>query len=134
MRMRANLPLLSFVEGRTAEWLLTAAGDRLHNQVVIRPFSVDHEIWGYRVMQPAPGRFEADVVLAVGSDRSAVRTRVKERFASIVGPEEELEITFVEALTRTGAGKVRRVVRLNERGETASPAPGNPLESSSPEP
>jgi phenylacetate-CoA ligase len=118
-----NLPLLTFIEGRTAEWLRGADGRRLHEQLLIRPFSLDHEIWGYRVGQRSPGRFEAEVIRAAGSDPVAVSARVRERFASIVGPHESVEIDYVESLPRTAAGKVKRVARVSPPGEGATPGP-----------
>jgi phenylacetate-CoA ligase len=125
-----NLPLLSYVEGRAHDWMLGADGRRLHSQLLIRPFSLDHEIWGYRVEQRAPGEFRGDVVLAADADPAAVAARVEERFASIVGRDEKIEISFVESLPRTPAGKVRRV-QLSSPGEAASPGPGNPAGSAS---
>jgi phenylacetate-CoA ligase len=118
-----TLPLLSFVEGRAHEWMTGAGGRRLHSQIVIRSFSLDPEIWGYRIHQPAPGMFDAEVIRAGGSDAAAVAARVQDRFASIVGPEEQLAISFVDSLPRTGAGKVKRVVSLP--GESGSRGPGS---------
>jgi phenylacetate-CoA ligase len=127
-----TLPLLSYVEGRAHEWMIGADGRRLHSQLLIRSFSLDHEIWGYRVQQQAPGKFHGEAVLAAGADPAAVAARVKERFASIVGPDERVEISFVESLPRTGAGKVRRVTRVSPTGETGSLGRGSRAESASP--
>ena len=81
-----SLPLLSMVEGRAHEWLTASDGRRLHSQILIRPFSLDTEVWGYRITQSKPGEFRAEVLAVPGSDREQVAGRIRERFAEIVGP------------------------------------------------
>lgn len=107
-----TLPLLSFIQGRTDEWATGLDGRRVHTQLLVRPFSLEPEIWGYRIEQQADGRFHAQVLTAPGADDATVTARVRDRFARIVGPEERLAISFVDALPRTRGSKVKRVVAL----------------------
>jgi phenylacetate-coenzyme A ligase PaaK-like adenylate-forming protein len=109
-----NLPLLSHVQGRTDEWTVGRDGRPIHPQVLVRPFSLDHEVWGYRIEQLAPGHFTAQLVPAKGAKSGGIRARVRERFASIVGPDEHIEISLVDSLPRTGGGKVKRVVQVGD--------------------
>jgi len=118
-----NLPLLSYVQGRTDEWTVGQDGRPIHPQVLVRPFSLDHEVWGYRIEQVAPGRFTALLVPAQGAESEGIRARVRERFASIVGPDERVEISLVDSLPRTPSGKVRRVVRAGDPGGTGTSYP-----------
>ena len=111
------LPLLSFIQGRTDEWTVGLDGRRLHTQLLVRPFSLDLEIWGYRVEQRAPGRFHAQVLRAPGADPASITARVRDRFARIVGPDETVTISFVDALPRTRGAKVRRFVAPGPRDE-----------------
>jgi len=106
-----TLPLLSYVQGRTADWGVGKDGRRLHTQLLIRPFSLDPEIWGYRLEQRAAGSFHAQVLTAPGADPASVTARVRERSARILGPDQEVTLSFVDALPRTRSAKVRRVSR-----------------------
>jgi len=121
-----SLPLLSMVEGRAHEWLTASDGRRLHSQILIRPFSLDTEVWGYRITQSKPGEFRAEVLAVPGSDREQVAGRIRERFAEIVGPEEDVEIAFVDSLPRTAAGKVLRAGVVSPRDGSDSPSPAAP--------
>ena len=104
-----SLPLLSHVQGRTEEWLAGRDGRRLHSHLLARPFSLDGEIWGYRIESRGPGRFHAEVLAAPEAEPAALAARVRDRFARIVGPGETVSISFVDRLSRTAGGKVRRV-------------------------
>jgi phenylacetate-CoA ligase len=115
-----TLPLLSFIQGRTDEWAIGLDGRRLHTQLLVRPFSLDPEIWGYRVEQRGDGHFAAQVLAARGADHASVAARVKDRFARMVGPEETVTISFVDALPRTRGAKVKRMVALRAQDESAS--------------
>jgi phenylacetate-CoA ligase len=116
-----SLPLLSDLQGRSHEWVEGHDGRPIHPQRIALPFSRDEEVWGYQVKQLAPGRFTALIVPASGADGGLIRTRVRERFASMVGPDESVEISLVDSLPRTPGGKVRRVVRAGDSGGTGTP-------------
>jgi phenylacetate-CoA ligase len=109
-----SLPLLSDLQGRSDEWAEGHDGRAIHPQRIAGPLSRDEEVWGYQVTQLAPGRFTALIVPAIGADADAIRARVRERFASKVGPDERIEISVVDSLPRTPGGKVRRVVRAGD--------------------
>jgi len=109
-----TLPLISHPQGRNDEWVEGHDRRVIHPQLIAAPISRDGEVWGYQVQQLAPGRFTALILPASGADGEAIRARVRKRFASIVGPEENVEISLVDSLPRTPGGKVRRVVRAGD--------------------
>jgi phenylacetate-CoA ligase len=111
-----TLPLLSYPEVLRGDWAQRRDGHPMHASLFARPFSLDDEVWGYQIEQRAPGRFTALVLPAAGADAEAVRGRVRERFASWIGPDEIVEVTLVDSLPRTPNGKVRRVVRVGDPG------------------
>ncbi len=115
-----TLPLLSFLQGRTDEWMVGLDGRQLHTQLLVRPFSLDLEIWGYRIEQREQGHFHAQVLTAPGADHASVAARVEDRFVQIVGREERVTISFVDALPRTSGAKVKRVVAVGARDDAAS--------------
>jgi phenylacetate-CoA ligase len=108
------LPLLSYPQVRRGDWAKRQDGRLIHPALLARPLSLDDEVWGYQIEQLAPGRFAALLLPAAGADGETVRARVRERFASIVGPDVNLEISLVDSLPRTSGGKVKRVVRAGD--------------------
>jgi phenylacetate-CoA ligase len=101
-----SLPLLSYVEGRTGESGVGAGGRRIPIQVLTRAFSLDAEVWSYRLDQSAPGEFTAEVVPVPGADFGRLVERLSERFRGIAGESERISVAFVDALQTTAAGKV----------------------------
>ncbi len=126
-----TLPLISYIQGRTSQSGIGADGRPLHTQLLVRPFSADPEVWGYRIEQRAPGRFEAQVLAAPGADPAAVTARVRERFSRMVGPEESIALSFVDELPRTPAGKVMRVTG-GRRDQGASKYPDTRAQAAGP--
>lgn len=127
-----TLPLLSYVQGRTDEWGVGLDGRQIHTQLLVRPFSLDPEIWGYRVEQQAEGRFRAQVLASPRADPAGVTARVRERFARMVGPDETVTIEFVDALPRTPGAKVKRMVAARARDESGSTDRDSPAEGAVP--
>ncbi|MFL5820746.1 MAG: phenylacetate--CoA ligase family protein [Solirubrobacteraceae bacterium] len=111
-----SLPLLSFIEGRTDDWIEMPSGEKLHPQAVRTLFTDEAEIYQYRVRQLGPGRFDTDVVIKDGIDREKVRARLTDKFLSRLGRGTKVRVFFVDAVQRTQGGKVRVVAR--------SPSPG----------
>jgi phenylacetate-CoA ligase len=107
-----NLPMLSFVQGRTDELLEDAEGRRIHSQAV-RVFMHDElEVLRFQVVQESRGRFRAAVVTVPGCDRAALRDRLAARFRSAFGKDTLVEVSFVESLPRSPAGKTRPVISM----------------------
>jgi len=106
-----NLPVLSFVQGRVADWLTTPAGERLHPQTVTVVLEVDPDVLRYQVVQRQPSRLEIKLVARAGSDLPAVARRVQTGFANLL-PEIAVDVLFVADLPRTRVGKTRNVVGL----------------------
>src|SRR5947209_9884805 len=79
-----NLPVLSFVQGRVADWLTTPAGERLHPQTVTVVLEVDPDVLRYQVVQRQPSRLEIKLVARAGSDLPAVARRVQTGFANLL--------------------------------------------------
>jgi phenylacetate-CoA ligase len=105
-----SLPLLSYPAGRTDDWVETAAGERVHAQAV-RGLLLADDRWvlAFQVEQLLPSRFAVSAVVAEGTDRDALRSRIEERFANRFGEGTITEVRFVESLERTPGGKVRVV-------------------------
>ena len=131
MTWSVNSSSVSVIACRTSQSGIGADGRPLHTQLLVRPFSADPEVWGYRIEQRAPGRFEAQVLAAPGADPAAVTARVRERFSRMVGPEESIALSFVDELPRTPAGKVMRVTG-GRRDQGASKYPGTRAQAAGP--
>jgi phenylacetate-CoA ligase len=114
-----SLPLLSFIEGRTDDWVRSVTGETVHPEAVGTLFTEEQEIWQYQVVQVAPSRFQAALVVKDGCDREALRQRLAVKFARRLGRGTTLEAAFVDAVPRTPGGKVRQVRRVEaeEAGE-----------------
>jgi phenylacetate-CoA ligase len=113
-----TLPLLSLVQGRSDDWLEGPDGRRLHSQSV-RIFMHDElEVVRYQVVQAEPDRFGAALVTVPGADRERLAARLRGRFREAFG-DVELEVTFVDDLPRSAAGKARPVVAMASVGHAA---------------
>lgn len=107
-----TLPMLSWVQGRTDEWLEDSEGRRIHSQAV-RVFMQDElDVLRFRVVQRARGVFHAALVVAPGADPDAITGRLTRRFESTFGEGTELSVSFVDSLPRTAAGKARPVIPI----------------------
>jgi phenylacetate-CoA ligase len=114
-----NLPLLSMIEGRTSDWLVSATGRRINSQAL--QFELYTEpIWRYQVVQEAPGRFRVAVVEKPGSDRTRTRERIERKFSDLFGEGTTVRLSFVQALPRSPSGKVRPIIPM------AGPRPPSP--------
>ena len=114
-----TLPLLSWVEGRTDEWLEDARGRRIHSQAV-RIFLLDElAVLRFQVVQEARNRFRAALVIAPGADAAAIVRRLTRQFERTFGDGTRLSVSFVDSLPRTPAGKTRPVISMSalERAE-----------------
>jgi phenylacetate-CoA ligase len=105
-----SLPVLSYLEGRTDDWLLSPSGELRHPQVVRTLFTREPGVLGYQVVQRSPSDFSVSVVTEEGCDRAAIRDRLARKFVDRIGDRPSIEISFVDTLPRTRRGKVLTVV------------------------
>ena len=105
-----TLPLLSFIEGRTDDWIAAPDGKRRHPQTVRTLLTDEEQVWTYRIVQGSPSEFTVQVVAAAACDRDALRARLQSKFSDRLGAPTHTEVEFVNALPRTSGGKVRTVI------------------------
>jgi phenylacetate-CoA ligase len=104
------LPLLSFPQGRSNDWIELASGKIVHSQVVNAIFRGEEEVWQHQVLQQSRSQFQVSLVASKTSDRDAISGRITEKFVRNFGSEIELKIAFVEEIARTDSGKFRTVI------------------------
>jgi phenylacetate-CoA ligase len=119
-----SLPLLSFLEGRTDDWLESSSGERIHPQAVRTLFTDEEQVLRYQVQQRSPSRYAVAVVPAEGSDLDRLRARLVRKFADRLGAGTTIEVTFLDSLPRTEGGKVPTVVSMRRGASIAAPVPG----------
>ena len=107
-----KLPLLSFIKGRVADWLVTPAGERLHPQTVADVLDEETQVVRYQAVQTTPSRLSIRLVTGPGAARDVIKTHVERRLEERLGREIVTEVQFVDDLPRTAGGKVRTVVGL----------------------
>lgn len=110
-RCGRSLPLMSFVEGRTDDWIQTPSGETVHPQAVRTLFTDEDAIYQYQVRQLAPGHFDVEVVVKHGVDRQALSARLNDKFIGRLGRGTAVRVSFVDEVKRTSGGKVRVVLR-----------------------
>ena len=108
-----TLPLLSFLEGRSDDWLY-ATGRRVHPQAVRKPLSMVDGVWRYQVVQRDATRIDVAVVAAPDADRDAVRERIGRIVREQIGSKTDVRVDFVGDLARSPSGKVRVVRSLHD--------------------
>jgi phenylacetate-CoA ligase len=107
-----TLPLLSFVQGRVGDWLVTPSGERRHPETVPVVLDIEPEVLRYQAVQTAPVRLTVKLVVTPGADCDALERRVQRGFRERLGSELVTEVSFVDDLPRSVQGKVRTVVGL----------------------
>jgi phenylacetate-CoA ligase len=107
-----SLPLLSFLEGRVADWVSTQSGDRMHPQGVRTLFTDEEEVWRYQVVQRSLSHFALTLVTSPSCDRRRLQARLADKFARRLGQRTTIEVAFADSLPRSRRGKVRTVVGL----------------------
>jgi phenylacetate-CoA ligase len=107
-----SLPLLSFPQGRTDDWVQTPSGELLHPQAV-RGLVLADDRWllTFQITQHSPSHFAISVVTTPDADPHALRTSLQRRFGQRFGEGTVTEVSFVDSLPRTPGGKVRTVTR-----------------------
>lgn len=105
-----TLPLLSFIEGRTDDWVVLTSGGTTHPQSVRSLFTNEPAISQYQVVQQSPEHFTVAIVGVTHDDGIAdrVRRRFRERFGEVV----RTDVDFVDAIEPSAGGKIRPVISL----------------------
>ena len=103
-----TLPLLSFIEGRTNNWVVLTFGGTTHPQTVRSLFTNEPAISQYQVVQRSPEYFTVAIVGVTHDDGIAdrVRRRFRERFGEVV----RTDVDFVDAIEPSAGGKMRPVI------------------------
>jgi phenylacetate-CoA ligase len=109
------LPLLSFPEGRSDDWITLPDGRLLHPQAIRVMFMPEQSIWQYQVVQLSPAQFSVAMMVAADCDRASLQARLAERFHRTFGEDCAVTIAFVNDLPRTARGKVRPVIALHQQ-------------------
>jgi phenylacetate-CoA ligase len=119
-----SLPLLSFLDGRVGDWIATRSGERMHPQTLLSILVEQEDLWHYQVVQRSVSHFALKLVTSPRCDRRRLQARLADRFVERLGEGTTIEVSFVEALSRTPRGKIRTVVGLpgDESSAAAPPA------------
>jgi phenylacetate-CoA ligase len=116
-----SLPMLSFIEGRIADWVRAPSGRLVHPQAIVGLISREEHVWQSQVIQETPTHFHVFLVAGGACDREALRPRLAQKFVDRLGEEASIEVSFVDSLERTKGGKVPTVIsRLTGSGRDQS--------------
>jgi len=110
-----SLPLLSFPQGRSDDLIQLASGQIVHPQSVRLIFTDEEEIWQYQVVQESTTYFRVAIVAAKTCNRQEMSERLAAKFALTFGADTRVEISFVDSINRTVAGKHRTVLSMHQR-------------------
>jgi len=109
-RCGRTLPLLSYLEGRTDDWVVLTSGETIHPQAVRILFAEESGIPQYQVVQRRPDHFT--VAIAGVPQNDAMAARLKRRFAERFGETIRTDVAFVDTIELSAGGKLRPVVSL----------------------
>lgn len=109
-----TLPLLSFIEGRTDDWIAMPNGEAVHPQVIRTIFVHEQTVTQYQIVQRDFNLFSAAIV--GGADRDALVSRLRASFTERFGPGTRVDVSFVDAIVPTASGKICPVQSLVTRG------------------
>jgi phenylacetate-CoA ligase len=117
-----TLPRMTQPLGRLGDWLVV--GDtRVHSQAVRTIFTDESEILEYQVVQHAPRAFRVALVTRTPKLDAAMERRIADGFRARLGESVAVEVTRVHDLPRTGRGKVRAIVPLDDAAASSARTP-----------
>jgi phenylacetate-CoA ligase len=106
-----TLPVLASLEGRSEDLLIRADGERVHESLVLRRLYGVPGLSNVEVVQQAPDRVDANMVIAPGADavRSVAELRIA--LAELLGHPAGLElgVSVVDEIRAGPGGKFRAV-------------------------
>jgi phenylacetate-CoA ligase len=108
-----QLPLMSYIEGRSDDWIRLDSGEMLHPQAVRTIFTPETSIRQYQVTQREPKAFTVDIESFTADEE--LEQRVRSRFAERFGADVSVDVRFVERVEPSAGGKVRPVISLASR-------------------
>lgn len=107
-----SLPLMSYVEGRSDDWVERSDGVAVHPRTVASLFRHEPDVWGFQVRQLAPTRVEVALVAPHTGDRGATARRIAGNVQAELGEGVAVDVRFVEGIDPGPAGKRKSVVRM----------------------
>ncbi|HWP47158.1 MAG TPA: hypothetical protein VNM22_08365 [Candidatus Limnocylindrales bacterium] len=110
-----SLPLLEQLSGRCTDVIRLPNGRELSFLMLEALFK--HELKSTlqsRVIQPAPGQIQWQIVPFSSTDRKALQNQLLERARSVLGTDTQVTVEFVEHIPLTPQGKFLRVMAYPE--------------------
>lgn len=109
-----TLPVIGALDGRSEDLLVRADGELVHESIVLRRLYGVPGLSNVALVQQAPDRIDAKLVVAPGADASRTVAGVREALAELVGRFDGLElgIAVVDELPVGPGGKFRAVTCL----------------------
>ena len=104
-----TLPTISFIEGRTDDWLVSADGELIHPQVLTTLVRGEPGLGRFQFRQRDRGRVEM-ALTGDPPDLAALERRIREGVSERLRGRFEVTIVREAELPRTASGKVRSVV------------------------
>lgn len=105
-----TLPLMSFIEGRTDDWVTLSSGKAIHPQSIRTLFTDEKEVSQYQVIQRRRDHFT--VAFAGIAENSVLAERIVGRFKDRFGQAVCVDVAFVDAIEPSVGGKIRPVISL----------------------
>jgi phenylacetate-CoA ligase len=105
-----TLPLMSFIEGRTDDWLTLLSGDAVHPQSIRTLFTNEKEVSQYQVIQRRLDHFT--VAIAGIAENAILAERIVGRFKTRFGQQVSVDVSFVASIEPSVGGKIRPVISL----------------------
>jgi phenylacetate-CoA ligase len=105
-----TLPLMSFIEGRTDDWVTLSSGEAIHPQSIRTLFTNERKIFQYQVIQRRLDHFT--VALAGIAENAILAERIVGRFRDRFGQAVSVDVAFVASIEPSVGGKIRPVISL----------------------
>ncbi len=123
-----SLPMMSLPQGRRNDCIELPAGRSIHSCIMNRLFDKVEDIWQWQAVQETLSHFRLAVVAGENCDRAQLRERVLAWFAEWLGQGVTVDLSFVDSIERTAAGKLRTVISKMRRpgaDDAGPPAPAS---------
>jgi len=106
-----TLPVLASLEGRSEDLLVRADGERVHESLVLRRLYGVRGLSNVEVVQHAPDRVDANLVIAPGADATQSVAELRIALDELLGHPAGLEVgvTVVDEIRAGPGGKFRAV-------------------------
>jgi len=102
-----TLPVMSYIEGRTDDWIRLISGESVHPQSVRTLFTDETSVKRYQVIQQRLDHFSVSIESLQQDDalEERIRNRFKERFGNV-----SVGVAFVDVIAPSDGGKMRPVI------------------------